>query len=157
MVAQASQCLALSILSILRKCKRSSPLRIIGECALWRSAVRVIRRATEQRTRFRLIRYDCRVGAASIDAVDRALNCVTLRWSVREGEEAADGGPPTVEDELPSVADVECIDVQPPLEACCMLCVGTMSFETRNISLTSTGIGRRSGFISTGSSNRLAT
>jgi hypothetical protein len=38
-----------------------------------------------------LIHYDCRVGAASIDAVDRALNCVTLRWSVREGEEAADG------------------------------------------------------------------
>jgi hypothetical protein len=31
-----------------------------------------------------LIRYYCRVGAASINAVDRVLNCVKLRWSMRE-------------------------------------------------------------------------
>jgi hypothetical protein len=77
------------------------------------------------------IHYYCRVGAASIDAVDRALNCVKIRWSAREGKEAAAGGPPTVDDEPPSVADVACIDAQPvaPLEAFCMLRVGTMSFE----------------------------
>jgi hypothetical protein len=33
-----------------------------------------------------LIRFYGRVGAASINAVDRALNCVKLRWSVREIE-----------------------------------------------------------------------
>jgi hypothetical protein len=53
-----------------------------------------------------LIRYYCRVGAASINAVDRVRNCVKLRWSMREVKEAADRGPPTVDDELPSVANV---------------------------------------------------
>jgi hypothetical protein len=67
------------------------------------------------------IRYYCRVGAASIDAVDRALNCVKLRRSVREGKEAADGGPPTVDDELPSVADVASIDAQPVSTIRCLL------------------------------------
>jgi hypothetical protein len=57
-----------------------------------------------------LIRYYCRVGAASIDAVYRALNCVKLCWSVREEEKGADGRPTAVDDELPSVAD---IDTQP--------------------------------------------
>jgi hypothetical protein len=50
------------------------------------------------------------VGAASIDAVDRALNCVKLRWSVREEEKGVDGRPTAVDDELPPVAD---IDTQP--------------------------------------------
>jgi hypothetical protein len=60
-----------------------------------------------------LIRYYCRVGATSIDAVDRALNFVKPRWSVQEEEKGADGRPTAVDDELPSVADVAHIDTQP--------------------------------------------
>jgi hypothetical protein len=106
-----------------------------------------------------LLRYYCRVSAASINAVDRALNCVKIRWSVREEEKGADGRPMAVDDELPSVADVAHIDAQSvsTIRGLLHIVRGTMSFEARNLSLTSTGAARRTGFIRTGSSNLLAT
>jgi hypothetical protein len=71
------------------------------------------------------------VGAASIDAIDRALNCVKIRWSLREGNEAADRGPPTVYDELPSVAGAACIDAQPVSTIRCLLHVVRGDYELR--------------------------